>query len=71
MSDVEADIRKAVQNDRPVNRDETFLRLRSEIRGAVIRAHLEYTGPNHLWSPVDDRVLDILDRWLDNKAGRP
>jgi len=70
MSDIADEIKRAVTQDRPVQRDETFMRLRSEIRGAVIRAHLEYTGPNYPWSPVDDRILDILDRWLDNKAGR-
>jgi hypothetical protein len=72
MTDVADEIRRAVGTTRPKTDDaeEAFRKTRAEARGALIKAHYELAGEAWGWTVNDDRVLDIVDRWLHQKAGR-
>lgn len=72
MTDVADEIRKAVAGTVPhrSESDEAFAKVRAECRGALLKAHFALTGGHWEWLTTDDKVVDIVDRWLHQKAGR-
>lgn len=76
MTDVADDIRAAVNQTRPPSAlktqgrepDEPFMLLRAKVRGVLIAAHRELVGDE--WGVTDDRILDIVTHWLEQKRSR-
>jgi hypothetical protein len=70
MTDVAADMQKIVKGLQPRNdhAEEDFMKIRAKVRGAILAAHRELVGDE--WLVNDDRILDIIDTWLQQKRGR-
>lgn len=68
MNSIEDDIKNAVVP--PRQDDEAFRLLRAGVRGTIIQAHRELTGPTFEWLATDDRIMDIVTAWLDQCRSR-
>ena len=69
MSDVSEEIRRAVSGTRPtgaVRATDQFDLIRAEVRSALLHAHVRLGG-EWSWQATDDRILDVVDRWLESK----
>jgi hypothetical protein len=45
----------------------TFQEIRARTRGAIIAAHRDLELD---WTEADDKMLDMVTVWLDNRKGR-
>jgi hypothetical protein len=73
MTDVKADMKSIVdavhrQHNHKPYEDEDFAKLRAHVRGTLIAAHRQLIGDE--WQTNDDRILDIIDTWMNQKRGK-
>lgn len=68
MTDVTEGLRKITDTLKKPEAVDDFMHHRTEIHGALIRAHLALSNGRN-WSPVETRIIDIIDQWLKQVRG--